>query len=168
MLVDGRELRRGGTSAYAAGNVFLDALAHARRRDGAVAQSIDWGGWAQTGMTTRMDRAQRARHARCGRLLSRRHGAALFETILNDRSAIQVAALRPPSARAGNRAQEPQESDRLLDILERDRRDRESGTTLANWPTLAPGMPLRDQVRALIGRLLDRHLDEVARRVLLA
>jgi NAD(P)-dependent dehydrogenase (short-subunit alcohol dehydrogenase family) len=39
-----------GQAGYAAGNAFLDALAHARRREGRVATTINWGPWAEVGM----------------------------------------------------------------------------------------------------------------------
>jgi NAD(P)-dependent dehydrogenase (short-subunit alcohol dehydrogenase family) len=40
-------------AGYAAANAYLDALAHARRRAGQSALSINWGVWAETGMATR-------------------------------------------------------------------------------------------------------------------
>ncbi len=41
--------------AYAAGNAFLDALAHARRATGRPALSVNWGMWGEVGMVTRYD-----------------------------------------------------------------------------------------------------------------
>jgi acyl transferase domain-containing protein len=40
---------------YAAGNAFLDALAHARRAAGRPALSVNWGMWGEVGMVTRFD-----------------------------------------------------------------------------------------------------------------
>jgi acyl transferase domain-containing protein/NADPH:quinone reductase-like Zn-dependent oxidoreductase/acyl carrier protein len=39
-----------GLSNYSAGNTFLDALAHLRKAQGLVAQSINWGAWSEVGL----------------------------------------------------------------------------------------------------------------------
>lgn len=42
-----------GQSSYAAGNAFMDALAHLRHGQGRCATSINWGPWADIGMAAR-------------------------------------------------------------------------------------------------------------------
>jgi acyl transferase domain-containing protein/NADPH:quinone reductase-like Zn-dependent oxidoreductase/NAD(P)-dependent dehydrogenase (short-subunit alcohol dehydrogenase family)/acyl carrier protein len=54
-----------GQGSYAAGNAFLDALAHYRRLRGLTALSIDWGPWAEAGMAADLKAVEKARmHSR--------------------------------------------------------------------------------------------------------
>ncbi|GAA3487909.1 SDR family NAD(P)-dependent oxidoreductase [Streptomyces cremeus] len=56
-----------GQGSYAAGNVFLDALAVRRRAEGLPGQSLAWGAWAPTGgMTATLSEADRQRIAASG------------------------------------------------------------------------------------------------------
>lgn len=44
-----------GTASYAAGNAFLDTLAHYRRLHDLPALSLNWGPWSDAGLLTRVD-----------------------------------------------------------------------------------------------------------------
>jgi acyl transferase domain-containing protein/esterase/lipase len=55
-----------GQGNYAAANFFLDALAHYRKMQGLPALSINWGPWAEVGMTARMSSRDQSRLAARG------------------------------------------------------------------------------------------------------
>ncbi|MEV4434433.1 type I polyketide synthase [Streptomyces sp. NPDC049585] len=71
----------GGQANYAAGNVFLDALARHRTALGLPAQSLSWGAWAATaGMTGALSETDMQRIASSGvPPLSVEQGLALFD-----------------------------------------------------------------------------------------
>ncbi len=55
-----------GQGSYAAGNAFLDALAHHRASRGLRTLSVNWGAWASAGMAARLAPEQAARWTRQG------------------------------------------------------------------------------------------------------
>ncbi len=55
-----------GQGSYAAGNAFLDALAHHRACCGLATLSVNWGAWASGGMAARLTPEQSARWIRQG------------------------------------------------------------------------------------------------------
>jgi acyl transferase domain-containing protein len=55
-----------GQANYAAGNAFLDALAHLRRARGLPALSVGWGTWGGTGMAASLNDADRRRLSDAG------------------------------------------------------------------------------------------------------
>ncbi|MGB8478122.1 MAG: SDR family NAD(P)-dependent oxidoreductase [Acidobacteriaceae bacterium] len=55
-----------GQASYAAGNAFLDALAHHRSSRGMATLSVNWGAWASSGMAARLTAEQTARWTRQG------------------------------------------------------------------------------------------------------
>lgn len=55
-----------GQGSYAAGNAFLDALAHHRASRGFRSISVNWGAWASGGMAARLSPEQSARWTRQG------------------------------------------------------------------------------------------------------
>ena len=77
-----------GQANYAAGNAFLDALAHYRRALGLTGVSVNWGPW-DTGMIADLD-LESLYAARGIDLLPERTGVRLFEQILASAVAQQV------------------------------------------------------------------------------
>lgn len=72
-----------GQANYAAGNTFLDALAHHRVAVGLPALSLAWGLWAEGGMIAHLDDASRARLRRSGfRALSISRGMQVLDSSL--------------------------------------------------------------------------------------
>ncbi|GII95948.1 type I polyketide synthase [Sinosporangium siamense] len=71
-----------GQAAYAAGNVFLDALAHHRTALGLTARSVAWGAWVPTGgMTATLSEGDLRRIRSAGvEPLTAEEGLSLFDT----------------------------------------------------------------------------------------
>ncbi|WP_328467272.1 non-ribosomal peptide synthetase/type I polyketide synthase [Streptomyces sp. NBC_00448] len=86
-------LTTAGQANYAAGNAFLDALAHHRHAQGLPALSIDWGPWA-TGMIEELGLVDHYRHARGMSSLPPAAGMAVLERVIGqDRPQLLVATI---------------------------------------------------------------------------
>ncbi|MCX4760218.1 type I polyketide synthase [Streptomyces sp. NBC_01275] len=85
-----------GQAGYAAGNVFLDALAQARRAEGLPGLSLAWGLWARaSAMTGDLTETDRRRIADLGgEALSEEDGLGLFDLALSDTAAALLVPVR--------------------------------------------------------------------------
>ncbi|MBP2477890.1 hybrid polyketide synthase/nonribosomal peptide synthetase FtdB [Crossiella equi] len=86
-------LTTAGQTNYAAGNAFLDALAHRRRAEGQPALSLDWGPWA-TGMIEELGLIEHYRNSRGMTSLAPETGMAVLERVLGqDKAQLLVATV---------------------------------------------------------------------------
>ena len=77
---------------YAAGNAFLDGLAHYRTSIGLPALTINWGPWSQTGMAARLGEEAAARRAARGfGDITPETGLRILKRLMAEPAAVQVA-----------------------------------------------------------------------------
>ncbi|MCB0109817.1 MAG: SDR family NAD(P)-dependent oxidoreductase, partial [Caldilineaceae bacterium] len=80
-----------GQANYAAGNAFLDGLAHYRQSLGLPALSINWGSWAEVGMATQVSEQQHARWRAQGiQLIPPKVGLSLMGRMLDMNGQVAV------------------------------------------------------------------------------
>ena len=146
-----------GMAAYAAGNAFLDALAHARAAEGLPATSIQWGLFADLGVATQDNRGLRL-SARGIESFTPREGTELFGRLL-ERPFVAVGLFRLSLRRWLEST--PQASGmRFLSELPREHADQEDeGATrfhqaLVKAPTTDRAALLEAHVLEQLGRVL--------------
>jgi acyl transferase domain-containing protein/acyl carrier protein len=143
-----------GQANYAAGNSFLDALAHHRRAQGLPAVSIAWGLWGEASTSTsHLDETDLRRMARSGLPpLSAEDGAALFDAAQRAGEAV-LAATRVDTAALSRPGVKPHAL--LRGLAHRVRRavgsgDDGSGPDGSSWAARLAELSAADRERALL------------------
>jgi acyl carrier protein len=155
-----------GQAPYAAANAFLDAFAHWRRQRGLSAQSIDWGGWGEVGMSVRGERAEVVRRSG-GKLMSPADGAEMLERVMADAS-VQVAVMDMDFRHWGELNPRAASARLLLDVMPkagtRIRTDAAGQAFRAKLQAAVPsarGPLVEDFVRTMLGELLRVKKDDL-------
>jgi acyl transferase domain-containing protein/acyl carrier protein len=106
-----------GQTSYAAGNGYLDALAHHRRARGLSALSVNWGPWAGGGLAGHLDASQKSRLRDLGiRDLNPEAALDALETLIID-NASQSAVVDVDWARLSRHVARPGSMAFLRDLL---------------------------------------------------
>ncbi len=105
-----------GQAGYAAGNAFLDALAHHRRALGLPALSVDWAPWSDAGLATRAGRGDRLAARGLGSLSTAAALAALERLLGSD---VPQAGVLPLDVEAWGRSHPAAAADPFYERLRR-------------------------------------------------
>jgi myxalamid-type polyketide synthase MxaB len=168
-----------GQGNYAAGNAFLDALAHQRRAQGLPALSINWGPWAEAGMAARLgEEAARRRAAHGIGDIAPEAGLRMMERLLSDQGVTQAmvspidwrkflaGGARPFFETVGERRRPEVESDVESDVLRRlkespaDKRQLVLTSYVATQVAKAVGLASADEISS-DQRFMDLGIDSL-------
>jgi NAD(P)-dependent dehydrogenase (short-subunit alcohol dehydrogenase family)/acyl carrier protein len=142
--------------AYAAGNAFLDALAHARPCAAARVLSVNWGPWADVGMVARHDRGTRTGGGEVGRTIRPEQGIQALELALS--SGLRQVAVLPIDWREWRRQYGHAGIDPLLSrLIEPTRSDSEARD--ASPPTVGHSPSDRGHLEATLREQFERVMD---------
>jgi len=144
-----------GQANYAAGNAFMDALAHHRRAQGRTALSINWGPWAEVGIASRGDIQKRLSMQGIG-CIQPEDGIAALDSLLSA-DAEQVGVLQADWDKLVTRAPGIAESPLFAELLNGHAKRAEA----------APGKPLGRGVASdveAIEALLRRQVAQILYR----
>ena len=150
-----------GQGSYAAGNAFLDALAHHRAACGLAMLSLNWGAWASAGMAARLTPEQMARWTRQGaKPMPPAAALAALQTAMKSGRA-QVAVMDMDWKHFVNAKPARVDLALFAELLERG--DRPIGKARAGTDILEKIRSATEGDRKLI---LSAHIKDCARRVL--
>ena len=155
-----------GQASYAAGNAFLDALAHHRSSRGMATLSVNWGAWASSGMAARLTAEQTARWTRQGIKPMEPHAAlaALDLAIKAGRSQVTVMEVDWEQFLGGAGARRDAPLFAELQPLAREPREEPSSDSVSPVETILEN--LRSVPAFERKSVLSAHVRSSARRVL--
>ncbi|NUM52062.1 MAG: SDR family NAD(P)-dependent oxidoreductase [Candidatus Hydrogenedentes bacterium] len=150
-----------GQANYAAGNAFMDALAHHRRAHGQPALCINWGPWAETGMAARTQLVHRWA-AQGIDSLQPSEGIAVLDSLMSSGES-HIGVLHADWDRIGNRIPMFAESPMFSELI-----NGHAKSPAAAAPK-APAKPAANDVEAIeaylrrqVAQVLSRNEDSIA------